>query len=140
MSVNLSLSLCRAKKAQEASRALQEVRRLAVQRESERREDAELVDPMEALPFELSLHILSYLSLSQLAQACQVSTLWRCVGTGAPHRLPSFKLYDPHVFTYPSSDHDLWRRLYVEQLGPVPEDAEHNFQALLQRDRMLNRS
>jgi hypothetical protein len=79
----------RAKKAQEASRSLVEAQRRDMRREELRSviAKAELVDPMESLPVELCLHILSFLSMAQLARSCLVSSLWRYIATGAtlPH-------------------------------------------------------
>jgi hypothetical protein len=62
------------------------VRRKAMEREERLKSNAaaELVDPIEALPPELGLHIFSFLSVAQLARSCQVSILWRCIATGPP--------------------------------------------------------
>ena len=62
------------------------MRRKAMEREERLKANAaaELVDPIEALPPELGLHIFSFLSVAQLARSCQVSTLWRCIATGSP--------------------------------------------------------
>jgi hypothetical protein len=80
----------RAKKAQEAGRAMRDLRQIAEQRAAERRTAEkssdgglkEWTDPFENLPPELCIHIFSFLSIAELSRACLVSTLWCCVGTG----------------------------------------------------------
>jgi hypothetical protein len=79
----------RAKKAQEAGRAMRDLRQIAEQRAAERRTaesdgglKEEWTDPFENLPPELCIHIFSFLSIAELSRACLVSTLWCCVGTG----------------------------------------------------------
>jgi hypothetical protein len=79
----------RAKKAQEASAEAREQQRQAMQREQKTIdrptpafEDGPLLDPIDNLPSELSVHIFSFFTLGQLARACLVSALWRCVASG----------------------------------------------------------